>query len=155
MAITYKPADTLKPCVCMNTFLFINGHFQDLIGLQGPNQYEEGISTYGIPIIKMSRSSDRLIFIMEISLLVRHLYVETTPWTFYIRFELAKHVLQEFSLTRTHRIIRFDMQNHILLTFFFCVHIYIYILYDLIMISRAVWKTWPEGLSRQKPRPKA
>ena len=23
------------------------------------------------------------------------------------------------------------------------------------MVSRAVWKTWPEGLSRQKPRPKA
>ena len=26
---------------------------------------------------------------------------------------------------------------------------------DLIMVSHAVWKTWPEGLSRQKPRPKA
>ena len=23
------------------------------------------------------------------------------------------------------------------------------------MVSRAVWKTWPEGLSRQKPGPKA
>ena len=23
------------------------------------------------------------------------------------------------------------------------------------MVSHAVWKTWPEGLSRQKPRPKA
>ena len=127
MAITYKPANTLKPCVCMNSFLFINGHFQDLIGLQGPNQYEDGISTFGIPIIKMSRSWDRLIFIMGISLLVRHLYIKTTPWTFYIGFELAEHVLPEFPLTRTHRIIRFDMQNHILLTFFLCSFIYIYI----------------------------
>ena len=29
------------------------------------------------------------------------------------------------------------------------------LLYDLIMVSHAVWKTWPEGLCRQKPRPKA
>ena len=29
------------------------------------------------------------------------------------------------------------------------------ILQDLIMVSHAVWKTWPEGLSKQKPRPKA
>ena len=28
-------------------------------------------------------------------------------------------------------------------------------LWDLIMVSHAVWKTWPEGLSRQKPRLKA
>ena len=28
-------------------------------------------------------------------------------------------------------------------------------LQDLIMVSHAVWKTWPEGLSRQKPSPKA
>ena len=27
--------------------------------------------------------------------------------------------------------------------------------YDLIMVSHAVWKTWSEGLSRQNPRPKA
>ena len=28
-------------------------------------------------------------------------------------------------------------------------------LYDLIMVSHALWKTWPEALSRQKARPKA
>ena len=48
-----------------------------------PPQYRDGLFSYGIPIKKVRRSTDHLIFIMRISILIRHhLYIETSPgWT--------------------------------------------------------------------------
>ena len=45
-----------------------------------PSQYKDRFVGIGLRIIKMRRSSDRLIFIMEIPILVtHHLYIETAP----------------------------------------------------------------------------
>ena len=48
--------------------------------LQGPSQYKDRLSSCGIPMFKIGRSRDRLIFNMGIPILVRrHLYIETAP----------------------------------------------------------------------------
>ena len=39
--------------------------------LRGPSQYKDRLSRYGIPVLKIRRSRDRLIFNMEIPILVR------------------------------------------------------------------------------------
>ena len=47
---------------------------------RAPPQYQDRLSGYRISIIKITRSWDRLIFIMGILILVRHIYIETDPW---------------------------------------------------------------------------
>ena len=48
---------------------------------RAPSRYKDGLSRYGIPILKIRRSRDRLIFNIGIPILVRrHLSFETTPW---------------------------------------------------------------------------
>ena len=50
---------------------------------RAPSQYKDGLSSYGIPVLKIRRSRDHLIFIMGIPILVRrYLYTETTAWPF-------------------------------------------------------------------------
>ena len=45
-----------------------------------PSQYKDRLTRYGIPILKIRQSRDRLIFNMGIHILVRgHLYIETAP----------------------------------------------------------------------------
>ena len=47
---------------------------------RAPSQYKDGLTRYRILIVKMKRSLDRVIFVMEISILVRRrLYVGTVP----------------------------------------------------------------------------
>ena len=49
---------------------------------------------YGIPMLKIRQSRDRLIFNMGIPILVsRHLYIETAPWTRYRRCQNYRHRL--------------------------------------------------------------
>ena len=46
-----------------------------------PFQYKDRLSGYGIPILKIRRSRDRLIFNMGIPIQVSwHLYIDTAPW---------------------------------------------------------------------------
>ena len=47
----------------------------------------------GIPMLKIRRSWDRLIFNMEIPILVRHLYTETAPWWMHKEFATPAHTL--------------------------------------------------------------
>ena len=45
------------------------------------SQYKDCLSqVWGIPMLKIRRSRDRLIFNMGIPMLVRHLYIESAPW---------------------------------------------------------------------------
>ena len=51
-----------------------------LMHLRSPFQYKETFPVYGIPVLKIRRSGDRLIFSRGIPILVRrHFYIETTP----------------------------------------------------------------------------
>ena len=60
-----------------------NRYHQLIVGSSGPllSQYKDGLSRYGFPMLKIRRSCDPLIFNMGIYILVRHLYIETTPWS--------------------------------------------------------------------------
>ena len=52
-----------------------------MYGIRASYQYKDSLSNYGIFIMKIIISSERLIFIMGIPRLVRrHLYIETVPW---------------------------------------------------------------------------
>ena len=52
-----------------------------MYGIRASYQYKDSLSNYGIFIMKMIISSERLIFIMGIPRLVRRrLYIETVPW---------------------------------------------------------------------------
>ena len=54
-----------------------------------PSQYKHCLSqALGIPMLKIRRSWDRLIFNMAIPMLVRrYLYIEMTPWWFSVRLQ--------------------------------------------------------------------
>ena len=47
---------------------------------RAPSQYKDSLSRYGIPMLKIRRLQNRLIFNIGISILLRqHLYIETAP----------------------------------------------------------------------------
>ena len=66
---------------------------------RAPSQYKDGLSSYGISFIKIRRPWDRLIVIMWIPILVKHLYIETAPDVLQILF-LSMSALQHKSLDR-------------------------------------------------------
>ena len=79
------------------------------------SQYKDRFSRHGIPMLKIRRSRDRLIFIMGIPILVRrYLYIETTHWwlafafaTFYVTIYRYKRRrifhIQEWCMTFAQR----------------------------------------------------
>ena len=66
-----------------------------------PSQYKNGLSRYGVSIMKIRRSSDRVIFIIGIPLLVRrHLYIESgAPYSYQNQCGLS-YIIQENFIAR-------------------------------------------------------
>ena len=83
-----------------------------------------------IPIIKVRRSSDRLIFMMGVTiLLVRRLYIEMAPIGFFSQLRNRKIMIPYFS---------FPFVLHLRYCFIFVKYPYILFLYSL--FSRMMWK---------------
>ena len=66
------------------------------------SQYKNGLSRYGIPMLKIRRSQDRLIFNMGIPIPVRrHIYIET-PRRVQCHRKSSRHALpKRISMTHT------------------------------------------------------
>ena len=71
----------LPSCKMAITCWFWTGNGLMLAACWAPSQNKDSLSKYGIPMLKMRRSRDRLIFNRVIFLLVRwQLYIEVPPW---------------------------------------------------------------------------
>ena len=74
---SYNTAFKMKTVFLFSQQLQTLKENQDLVSIQRPS-----FSCMGIPMLKIRRSRDRLIFNMGIPILVRrHLYIETAPRT--------------------------------------------------------------------------
>ena len=77
-----------KPCLYIASYLGADG--LATLRARASSQYKDGLSGYGISIIKIKRLLDRLIFFMVFSILVRrHLNIETSPWTMFVHWYLS------------------------------------------------------------------